>query len=430
MGLNLKSNPHFLRALTWLEGLGASLQIQPTLPLKPGFLETFALKIQPKSFCIGLAIGSVVMLKLGAWAQRSDIYGDRVRFFQTITPERSVYPSLENLACFVRGKASTDRILVLVAGSSICLGIGQPEKEMWSNELQKKLGPSFAVVNVSFRGMSYTQAGPPLLEQLREDYSKWLFISDIGPTDTSPESLRKENTQHPYNYLAWQGIAKGILRGHKASFRRAWNELQNATSQEAIYIQEKLLSGLWENLTGASAMWNWIGYRAVFTANIFCYPPFRPLARVRDDENKEGCKPSPERFLNQQSLSMKNLTQQVDSIKTLISKTAGQNVGLDGLSKALPDEAFRRRTIFFISSWASYYVDTLPAADRFIYADFFQFRQQQLRNLGFGAVPVGLGFPYSYFVDERHFSWEAACPVAEIMAEEVRRVARREGFLP
>jgi len=430
LGLNLNSNPLFLRALTWVDGLAAALRIPPTLLFKPGFLETFSAKIQPRSFCIGLTIGFVVMLGLGTWAQRSDIYGDRVRFFQAITPERSIYPSLENLACFVRGKAPADRILVLIAGSSISLGIGQPEKEMWSNELQKKLGPSFAVVNVSFRSMRYNQAGFPLLERLGKDYPRWLFISDIGPTDTNPVSLRMDTNGGPYNYLAWQGIAWGILHGHKDSFRRASHELQAASPEERVYVQEKLLSGLWENITGASALWNWIGYRAVFTANIFYYPPFRPLAHVRDDENKEGCKPSPERFTNQQALSIKSLTQQIGSIKTLTSKDAAQNDGLDGLSKAFPDEAFRRRTIFFISSWASYYVDTLPDADRFIYNDFFQLRQQQLRNLGFGAAAVGLGFPYSYFVDGSHFSWEASCLIANIMGEEVLRVARREGFLP
>jgi len=57
------------------------------------------------------------------------------------------YPSLDNLIELVSHLASKQKILVLVGGDSVLLGVGQKKEELWTKELQRILGSEFAVIN-------------------------------------------------------------------------------------------------------------------------------------------------------------------------------------------------------------------------------------------------------------------------------------------
>jgi uncharacterized protein (UPF0128 family) len=70
----------------------------------------------------------------------------------------------------------------------------------------------------------------------------------------------------------------------------------------------------------------------------------------------------------------------------------------------------------------------MPSGDQIFYKNFVRQRIQQLRNWGFGAVALGIDFPFSYYVDGQHFSWEASPQIAQDVAREVRRVCRERGF--
>jgi hypothetical protein len=66
---------------------------------------------------------------------------------------------LDNLTELVSHSASKRQILVLVGGNSILLGVGQKKEQLWTKELQRVLGPDFAVVNIAFRGARLTEMG-------------------------------------------------------------------------------------------------------------------------------------------------------------------------------------------------------------------------------------------------------------------------------
>ena len=390
-------------------------------------LAKFADRVNPRPFFAGLVLGTVAMLGLGIWARQHDTYGDRIRFFQEISPERAVYPTIDNLAAFVRGKADPQKILVLIAGSSISLGIGQPEEDLWSLKLQDSLGDEFRVVNVSFRSSRFNLIGIPLMERLRNEYPRHILISDVWPLELSPAHLRTRNPQVPYNYVAWQGLASRILKGDQAAWHQAWQEYRAADTPGRSFIQEQILSGTWEFFAGASSFWNWMGYRICFTANPFSHP-LKRVGLHRDDERRENYLPSPERFHLNQDREMKFLAGQIQAVKTLGNDPGSQKEKEPNPVDAFRDSILRTRTIFLLSSWSSFYVSQMPSGDQIVYKNFVRQRIQQLRNWGFGAVALGIDFPFSYYVDGQHFSWEASPQIAQDVAREVRRVCRERGF--
>lgn len=390
-------------------------------------LAKFADRVNPHPFFAGLVLGTVAMLGLGIWARQHDTYGDRVRFFQAISPERSIYPTLDNLASFVRGKASPDKILVLISGSSITLGIGQPEAQLWSHDLQRALGEEFCVVNVSFRSNRYNLVALPLMRRLREDYPRSVFISDFGPTDQGPTPINTENRNIPYDYVAWQMLAREILRGDSAAIGEVLKEFRLSERSQKAYVQERFLAGMWEFLAGSSSWWNWVGYRVVFTTNIFSYP-IKPVCLLKDDDRKESYLPSPKRFKENESKEMDILRQQIRRGREIQALPSGDGGALPGLIESFRDEDLKRRAVFLVNAWSSYYVARLNLRDKAFYQKMVKVQEQALQNAGFGAVAIGLNYPFSYYVDGQHFSWEASPQIAQDVAREVRRVCRERGF--
>jgi hypothetical protein len=393
----------------------------------PGILLNFANRIQPKPFFSGSILGVLTILTLGAWAKHFDTFGDRVRFFQAVSPERAVYPTIYNLMAFVRGKADPRKTLVLVSGSSICLGIGQPEDDLWSRRLQETLGEDFCVVNTSFRSSRYNLIGLPLIRMLRKEFPRSIFISDISPNDRGPTPIYIDNPNVPYNYVSWQSLAREVFQGDSAALAEAFTEFSDCKRDQRIYAQEQFLSGAWEFFTGASSFWNWMGYRICFTANPFSHP-LKRVRLLRDDERRENYLPSPERFLANRVREMDILHQQIRQGKFHQAAPSNKNDAHLNLAESFRDEDLKRRAVFLVNAWSSYYVNQLNHSDQLFYKEMVSHQVLALKNLGFGAVAVGLNYPFSYYVDGQHFSWEASQIIAEAAAKEVQRVCRTQGF--
>lgn len=419
----------FLSLSLGMWNLGRTLLALPGKILRrtsAGILPAFAGRIQPGPFFAGLLLGAVTMIGLGQWAKQHDTFGDRIRFFQAVSPERGIYPTIDNLAAFVRGKADPDKILVLVAGSSICLGIGQPEEDLWSRKLQEKLGQEFCVVNVSFRSSRYNLVGIPIIRMLRREYPRSVFVSDFGPNDRGPTPIQVENPNVPYNYLSWQLLARGFLKGSPEVRGEILREFLQAGQDRRNYVLERFLAGMWETVSGASAFWNWMGYRLIFTANPWRYP-VKPVQLVRDDDHRENYLPSPERFQLNRVSEMNILKQQLQQGR-LLNPPQAEAKSHSELVASFPDEDLKKRAVFLVNAWASFYVDQLDPSSRIFYQKMVAKQVDALRNLGFGAVAIGLGYPHSYYVDGQHFSWEAAPAMAAAVAKEVRRISREQRY--
>src|SRR5258708_3802316 len=106
----------------------------------------------------------------GRWAGKQNLFTAYQRSYPLISPEGYFCPSLDNLTELVSHVVSKRKILVLVGGNSVLLGVGQKKELLWTKELQRLLGPDFAVVNLAFRGARPTEMGAVVAEVLSKKY--------------------------------------------------------------------------------------------------------------------------------------------------------------------------------------------------------------------------------------------------------------------
>ena len=113
-------------------------------------LEKFGQRLRPVLVFIGIFAGFSLMVFAGRWAGKQNLFVGYERSYPLISPEGYFYPSLDNLTELVSHVASPRKILVLVGGNSVLLGVGQKKDQLWTKELQRDLGPDFVVVNLAF----------------------------------------------------------------------------------------------------------------------------------------------------------------------------------------------------------------------------------------------------------------------------------------
>jgi len=402
-------------------------------------LERLSRFLLPIPFFAGIGIGLAVCLAAGNRAAGVDLYGDRSRFLFQVSPEGYIYPTVDNLLQFIRGKASTDKTLVLVAGSSILLGVGQQEEHLWTNGLQKELGDEFAVVNISFRGAKLTSAGLPLAEMLSKEYSRWCLVTDTPPC-TAPDWLVFNGSSsyvYPYDYIVWQSWLSGNLLPNGARDAELTSALSSKNEPIRLHAQENLTRAFLEKITFSSNLWNSIGYRHFFTAYSFILPrrlPFwSPRRLVADDEHEESdFLPVPQRFESVAAVERPIIDgMYVDKIETLsdgslrIVQSAKDAIG--NLERIVPDAGLRGRMLFLVTSRASYLVETLDADKKAKHDLSVNEWVRMLDRAGFNAMPLGLNYAAEDYIDGSHFSNKASARMAVEVAGKLRTMTGING---
>src|ERR1700722_20319022 len=140
-------------------------------------LEKFARRLKPVPVFVGMIVGFSLMMLAGRWAGKQNLFVSYERNFPLISPEGYFYPSLDNLTELVSHVASKQKILVLVGGNSVLLGVGQKKEQLWTKELQRVLGPDFVVVNLAFRGAYLTEMGAVVADVLSKKYPRLIYVT-------------------------------------------------------------------------------------------------------------------------------------------------------------------------------------------------------------------------------------------------------------
>ena len=400
----------------------------------PPLLQRLSSFLLPIPFFVGIIIGLSVCIMAGWRASKVDVYGDRSRFFFQVSPEAYIYPTVDNLYQFVRGKAPLDKTLVLVAGDSVTLGVGQQEQHLWTKRLEQEAGDAYAIVNVSFRGARFTSVGLPLMELLAKEYSRFYVIIDTVPC-LWPGWLQHQ-TVYPYDYILWQSWLSRGLVSNPTRDAELTSALTSNDEQIRLHSQENLIRALLENWTFSSNFWNLVGYRYAFTSYSFYLPPHLPFWLPRrllsDDDPGESALPAiPERFEKYANESRSQVEgQYINRIETRSDGSLRLNKSSEfaimALKQAVPDFALRRRILFLVLSRAPYVVDSLNAKERTKYEMSISEWVRMLYEAGFNAMPMGLNYRPEDFIDPTHFSNFASTRMAAEAASMLREMSERD----
>ncbi|MFZ2314365.1 MAG: hypothetical protein WAW86_01730 [Gammaproteobacteria bacterium] len=167
------------------------------------------------------------------------------------------YPTAKELLITARHKVSRDKILVLVGGSSIFRGVGQNQDELWTNELQKQLGDEYKVLNYANDSATFTSFGAVAFRMLIEEYPKIIFVSSTEWATSEADGI------DPYKYIYWDAYYKNLFHPDKIEMKeiRALRKKQIFT---AVGAEQHIVSYL-DSWFYFKNLWNWVGYRFVFS---------------------------------------------------------------------------------------------------------------------------------------------------------------------
>lgn len=387
------------------------------LPDKPSWLRPWT-----------MLAGFVATLVLLSWAGRrvahDGFHDDFQRFHIMIAPDSQYRPTVAEMQGVVRRNARPDQILVIVAGNSILLGVGQPVGTVWTERLQALLGPEYAVVNLAFRGASPSTGGTIVAETLRDEYPRQIVITNISPT----QQLDPLGTGD-YRYILLDAYHKGWLL--------PWppRDAQFATLPP---LAEDRLNARLDAWFYQNSLWNWWSARHLFTFPVPMRPDlgqaFDARTKLRDRENDYDDFPFRERFAfrfearNLEIAAANSLDfypRQVDGEWELA--TAAYEQFLASVAAAVPDPR-KAQLLFLVGRNAPYYTAKLPPEIQARDDLAFALSVKGLESLGFAALQYGRDYPVTDYGDRTHLTKSGGTRLAADVAPRVRALAQQLGY--
>lgn len=381
----------------------------------------------PKYFVSGIFIGFLLCCIAGFIVSKSARFSHFNRFFRIIQPESHFYPTISELIATVRHEMDTNKILILVGGSSIMRGVGQNPGELWTKQLQMFLGDRFKVVNFAANGAGASSFAGVAFRVLVEEYNKIIYVSDCPSFGQG-----SVDGVNPYTYIFWDAYYKNLFHPDKAEKKIIAQIKKNEIKDQKEGLELHLMSYL-DSIFYFKDFWNWVSYRLVFTVwNNFSYAtPFKPRLRYIED------------VLDLKKIKIQNenarFQEEVDHINNTVD-------GLVDLSKNPPqyreDVLIRVRTSFdegFTLRYRSKILCIIPSDNpkhlSHISTKLQQaskYVNQQMRDLltalNYHAIEIGQDFLPEDFYDGRHLSASGGNKVAKKVAKEVENIAAINGY--
>src|SRR5437899_5537979 len=94
-------------------------------------------------FLLGFALAFLSCVAAGYFSSARNLFENFTRFHQLIAPESNFYPTARQVRTLARAVLDRSKTNVIVGGSSVMYGVGQPADQIWTKELSKILGGDY-----------------------------------------------------------------------------------------------------------------------------------------------------------------------------------------------------------------------------------------------------------------------------------------------
>lgn len=387
---------------------------------------------RPLGFLAGFAAALVACSVVARLVSSGGFHAEFTRFHVRLSPEAHYYPTIEEMRGIVRDRARPDQILVIVGGNSIFHGVGQPAGKLWTEELQRRLGPRYAVLNFAFRGALCTDGGAFVAESLRAEYPRQIYVANTSPF-VPPHPIG----QDPYRYLFWEARTRGLLE-----------DFGPRDEQVAAFLRVHVPWGTQVETLGLNwldralrfrDLWTWVGYDKFFTIQN-AHTPTRPQATwprrlFRDEEGDFEQIPVSRRYppagLEAEMAIVRGFSSTYcergpdGAWRVIPSKRAV----FDEVARAAFPDSLKSRTLILLSRNSPYYLSRLTPEER--EREEFCYREgvQAWRRLGYSSLDYGADFAPEHFGDRTHLTATGGRRLAGIVAAEVESISARLGYL-
>lgn len=370
-------------------------------------------------FLLGAVLGLLGCCLAGRIVSRRPLFEHFVRFFEPIQPQRGFYPTASELANYVRKTVPRDKRLVIVGGASYFRGTGQNVNELWTLDLQRRLGDRYAVVNYGIDQAGYTSFGAVAFEALAHDYPRIYYVANGSPAAADPA-----DGGELYRYVFWDAYYKGLL-APEVAHAPAVTELRRAELKTTDGL-ELHLGKLLDAAAYACDLWTYLGYKRFFTV-WSDRNPTTPFAARRD-------------YTESFDSGIRARQVQDRANPAMITWNESANLGLahsgnDAATWAsrerewaamMPDDLRPRCFVVFVRP-NPYFMRGFSPEDRERLQDLYRAGARAYASVGYRIVPLEPGkFTIDDYADGGHYVASGGRKIAAAVAERIQAVAAEE----
>jgi hypothetical protein len=188
--------------------------------------------ISPRIFILGFISGLLVCSLLGRKLAHDGYYQNYVRVSGPYQIDNTFLLSPSQITTLIKKECSNDKILVLVGGSSVMSGVGQPDRYLWSKKLKELLGEGYCVYNLAGRAGLMNGFASTTLEIIANSYKKAYLLSDmLEPfAEANPDGAMSQK------HYFWDAYYKNMLY---PPFERKVHEKAKQIQKEVSTMSEK-----------------------------------------------------------------------------------------------------------------------------------------------------------------------------------------------
>jgi hypothetical protein len=177
----------------------------------PAHPERAGAELEPPSlrliwFLAGFVLSTTICSVAGYTLTSINIFQNFNRFQVFIAPDSNYLPTARQVRALARAVLDPSKTNVVIGGSSVFYGVGQPAGMTMADNLQRELGDQYRVVNLAMRGGDVSGIAEQTSEMMIRDGYKVIYLADIAVA-ASPQPIG----QSPYTYFFWDARARRYL---------------------------------------------------------------------------------------------------------------------------------------------------------------------------------------------------------------------------
>jgi hypothetical protein len=359
------------------------------------------------SFTLGMAAALGGAARLGRHMSSEKIFRDFGRFHMRLSPESFYQPTARQVHALALDVLDRTRINIVVGGSSVFYGVGQPKGLTIADNLRLELGYDYRVINLAMRGGDVSGIAELTTEMLiREDF-RVIYVSDIA-VGGEVASIGSR----PYQYFFWDAKVRNLLLD--------WPARDSVVGHP--WFNEEIIPAELDRYLYFTELWNTIGYEYLFTVYTRLTPNefWQPRKGLSDNEIDP---PEQMRYAN-----VANEIRYMISVMAQVPTPEIWPTVRAALETAVP-EAVRRTMVLAVCENSPWLLEQTPPEVRSARAKVREAMVAEVSLTGAVALSSCDGFVKDDYVDRVHLSVSGARKIAPRLAEFIRLVGRNKGWI-
>ena len=374
------------------------------------------MKLLAFPYFLGCGLGLLILSWAGGEVQTSRIAREFVRFHQSINVETDYFPTARQVRTIIeQSKQATPKVFVIIGGSSVLHGSGQPADLVWTRFLQEELGSDYQVINFAQRSGSAADFGNIAAELLLLQSRPVIFIADASILYYA-RPLQNSFYRHII-FDAWH-------RGYLLPWPPRDRLLSEAAWRGPKELRAPALGSILDAALNFNDLWNFVGYEFA-NSN---WNRFLNSTSFDARSSFHEISPTVEQFASMRySYDVDSILQQIRAEMT------GDPHGdrMIQLTEQMVPPDLRAVTLATIDLTSPYYLNRLAPTERNAFMAQAYAQMQRLQKLGFNRVVVAAkDFTEDDYIDRVHLVVSGGQKLATILAPTIRQMATELKYLP